>query len=238
MPEILALMEEAKAERAKGRITENYRQMATDIALAVKLCTPDSAEAARRSGNGNWTACTESNLIKIYDAICRQEFHGPHAEQSFILHRTVDGACQLRTIEETGMLLPEEFEELKNKRDGVRGSVAKWYAMWRVCFPPLNALMATRFRTVPASPYIQAMVPPEAGRMATLQVLSAFGIQPQYCQSMSAQILNGLYPAALQGDSEVQQAVQSQQERRKLELRHVIIFGIEFVSAIHLVQMS
>ncbi|TVY77482.1 hypothetical protein Focb16_v007914 [Fusarium oxysporum f. sp. cubense] len=185
----------------------------------VRLCTPDSAEAARRSGNGNWTACRESNLIKIYDAICRQEFHGPHAEQSFILHRTVDGACQLRTIEETGMLLPEEFEDLKNKRDEARGSVAKWYAMWRVCFPPLNALMTTRFRTVPASPYIQAMVPPEAGRMATLQVLSAFGIQPQYCQSMSAQILNGLYPAALQGDSEVQQAVQSQQERRNSELR-------------------
>ncbi|KAH7254222.1 uncharacterized protein BKA55DRAFT_567224 [Fusarium redolens] len=180
----------------------------------VKLCTPRGAEAARKNGNEKG-ACTDSNLIKIYDATCRQEFHGPRAEGNFKLH-CASKTCQPKTIEETGMLLPEEFEDLKDKRDRAKGLVAKWYAMWMVCFPPLTS---TKFRTVPASPYVQTIFTREAGQMVILQVLSGFGISTEYHRPMSDQIVNGLYPVQFQADSEVQQAVKDQQRKRNSMLQ-------------------
>ncbi|KAF5606144.1 WD repeat-containing protein [Fusarium subglutinans] len=39
------------------------------------------------------------------------------------------------TIEQTGVLLPREFEELKSEVRSVSGNVAKWNVIWSKCFP-------------------------------------------------------------------------------------------------------
>ncbi|CCT63203.1 related to ankyrin 3 [Fusarium fujikuroi] len=77
-----------------------------------------------------------SDKICVYCTWCRQEFHGSGAERRLHDHST---ACQARkrpaTIEETGVLVPEEFKELRSELMMASGNIAKWNVIWHKCFP-------------------------------------------------------------------------------------------------------
>ncbi|KAF5533279.1 ankyrin 3 [Fusarium mexicanum] len=167
----------------------------------VELAAP--GEAARKIRVGERT-CTDPNSIKFYHATCRQEFHGSTAEDKCSRHAS--RCYNLTTIEDTGMLLPIEFRTLLSERDGVTGSVAKWYAMWRVCFP------VTGFRTVPVSPYVQTIVPLPRGRAETIvRVTLGHWLIPELYNPILSQIMGELYPAEYITDPEVRAAVEYQQ---------------------------
>ncbi|PNP85186.1 hypothetical protein FNYG_01415 [Fusarium nygamai] len=132
---------------------------------------------------------TNANDITLYHATCRIEFHGPTAEENRQDHcRNLE--CVEAGIEDTGVMLPAEYDILTGARDAVSGSVAKWYAMWKVCYPPVRRVgyppatttILTRFRTVPASPYVS-------------------------------------YLGGDETDRELQQIVQDQQRQRDLDIR-------------------
>ncbi|KAF5681680.1 ankyrin 3 [Fusarium circinatum] len=169
----------------------------------VRLCTT-LGEGAGRNGAEKAT-CTDPNLIKFYDTTCRREFHGPTAEEKFRLHLATS-CYDLKSIEDTGMLLPVEFRTLLSERDGVTGSVAKWYAMWRVCFPP------TGVRTIPVSPYVQTIVSRERAETIVRQALELRSIPEDYSLILS-QVLDRIYPIAYATDPEVQAAVRYQQRQ-------------------------
>ncbi|KAF5590936.1 uncharacterized protein FSUBG_10665 [Fusarium subglutinans] len=176
----------------------------------VKLCTAQGAEAAIKKGNEKGT-CTDPNHIRVYDPICRLEFRGPSAEADLERH-LADNNCQPKTIEETGMLLPREFETLLSERDRATASPeAKWYAMWSVCFLHLTT---TRFKNVPASPYVQTIVAREAGETRIRQALDDLPIPLELRKYTFDVIVNGLYPVQSGADAGIKEIVKSQQEKR------------------------
>ncbi|KAF5562982.1 ankyrin protein [Fusarium phyllophilum] len=167
----------------------------------VRLCTT-RGEAAGRSGVEKGT-CTDPNLIKFYDTTCRREFHGLTAEDKCRDH-LAGGCYDSKTIEDTGILLPTELTTLKSERDKATGPVAKWYAMWRVCFLP------TGFRAIPVSPYVQTIVSREQAEAVVRRALEPRVIPADYSLLLS-QILNGIYLITYATDPEVQAAVTYQQ---------------------------
>ncbi|EWZ00405.1 hypothetical protein FOYG_00277 [Fusarium oxysporum NRRL 32931] len=184
----------------------------TDVSQHIERChllkqvtlETTHSEAAGESHSGKET-CTKPNLIKIYDSNCRQEFHGPTAEDKFKRHGA-GKRCDWKTIEDTGMLLPQEYKSLiEERKRETEGLVAKWYAMWRVCFP------CTGLRIVPVSPYVQTIVPRERADQIVREGLQQV-LNPMENHNLIAnRIVNGLYPIEYATDSEVLRAVQYQQ---------------------------
>ncbi|KAF5701578.1 ankyrin protein 3 [Fusarium globosum] len=74
--------------------------------------------------------------ICVYCTWCRHEFRGHGAERRLHNHTT---SCPARnqpaTIEQTGVLLPKEYDELKSEVRSVFGNAAKWDVIWLKCFP-------------------------------------------------------------------------------------------------------
>ncbi|KAF5558259.1 hypothetical protein FNAPI_5130 [Fusarium napiforme] len=176
----------------------------------VKLCTSHGAEAAIKNGKEKGT-CTDPKDIKVYCTICRLIFRGPSAEAELQRH-LAGNICQPKTIEETGRLLPKELERVLAERDSTGASPeAKYYAMWNVCIAPLAT---TRFRNVPASPYIQTIVAREAAETLIRQVLNNLPITLEHHRSAFDLIVNGLYPVKSGADAEVKKIVRDQQKRR------------------------
>ncbi|KAG5746613.1 hypothetical protein H9Q70_010697 [Fusarium xylarioides] len=167
----------------------------------------ESEESMQQDGT-----CVNANGIKLYHQKCRVEFNGPNAEEN-LQHHCNNIVCYEAGIEQTGVMLPAEFRALIDARDSVTGGVAKWYAMWTVCFPPL---VTTRFRTVPASPYVETTVPRELGEYTIRQALSNGFMGDQ--SLITDQIVNRIYLGDAMTDLEVQQTVQDQQQEREVEL--------------------
>ncbi|KAG9497552.1 hypothetical protein J7337_010413 [Fusarium musae] len=168
----------------------------------------ESEESMQQDGT-----CANANGIRLYHQKCRMEFNGPNAEENLQEHCN-NTVCYKAGIEQTGVMLPAEFRALIAARDSVTGGVAKWYAMWAVCFPPL---VTTRFRTVPASPYVETTVPRELGEYTIRQALSN-GLMGDH-SLITDQIINQIYLGDAQTDLEVQQTVQDQQQERNLKLQ-------------------
>ncbi|KAF5678860.1 ankyrin 3 [Fusarium denticulatum] len=167
----------------------------------------ESEESMQQDGT-----CANANGIRLYHQKCRMEFNGPNAEENLQDHCN-NTVCYKAGIEQTGVMLPAEFRALIAARDSVTGGVAKWYAMWAVCFPPL---VTTRFRNVPASPYVETTVPRELGEYTIRQALSN-GMGDQ--SLITDQIVNQIYLGDAQTDLEVQQTVQDLQQERDLKLQ-------------------
>ncbi|KAL5610195.1 hypothetical protein FOVSG1_004876 [Fusarium oxysporum f. sp. vasinfectum] len=171
----------------------------------------DNAESEERMQEAG--TCTNANDIRLYHTTCRIEFCGPNAEENRQNHCD-NIVCYKVGIEQTGVLLPSEFRDLIAARDSVTGSVAKWYAMWGVCFPPL---VTTRFRTVPASPYVETTVPREQGEYTIRQALRNMLMGDR--SLTFDQVVNQIYLGDAQTDIDVQQTVQYQQQERDLKLQ-------------------
>ncbi|KAF4494796.1 hypothetical protein FAGAP_9071 [Fusarium agapanthi] len=197
----------------------NYRlRRHTDVSQHIERChlleevgLAAPGEKARKIEVGRRT-CTEPNLINVYHAACRREFHGRTAEEKYSRHTS--RCYDLTIIENTGMLLPSEFERLMEERDKETGLVAKWYAMWRVCFP------TNGFRTVPLSPYSRTIVPRERTETVVRMVLEQWLIPDLYDPVLS-QILQELSPVESTTDPEVKAAVEYQQGQ---EIEHALQF--------------
>ncbi|CVK96840.1 uncharacterized protein FMAN_11160 [Fusarium mangiferae] len=176
----------------------------------VRLCTTREAKAAVKNGKEK-SICTDPKEIKVYDPICRLMFCGPTAEADRQRHLDAN-MCELKTIEETGKLLPGELQEVLKKRDRAKASPEdKWYAMWSGCIPPLAT---TRFWTVPASPYVQTTVAREAAETIIRRALDNLHITTELHRSTFDEIVNGLYPAQSGAGPKVKKIVKEQQKKR------------------------
>ncbi|SPJ70699.1 uncharacterized protein FTOL_00427 [Fusarium torulosum] len=92
---------------------------------------------------------TPTQDIVDYCPRCRIEFHGFGAESRLRDHLTQGGRCQEASIEQTGVMLPSEFDELKRKLRSASDEVTKWFIVWRECF----------LQTAPpSSPYVETTV--------------------------------------------------------------------------------
>ncbi|KAF4337739.1 ankyrin 3 [Fusarium beomiforme] len=158
--------------------------------------------------------CKSPNDIKLYHANCRKEFFGPTASEMLKRH-TDDELCPSMGTEETGMLLPREFQTLLSESKKVNSSVAKWYAMWRVCFPSLS----TSKVAVPPSPYLDMTVSREHGRQVVSQALSHMFVSIASLDLICDQIISRIYLGKSHTDAEVQQIVRDQQQQRTIELQ-------------------
>ncbi|KAI1028711.1 hypothetical protein LB503_002601 [Fusarium chuoi] len=164
--------------------------------------TTEADENAQHAGS-----CKNADGITRYHPTCRMEFHGPNAEEKLRNHCL--NWCDEAGIEESGVMLPSEFEKLKKARDGANGTVAKWYAMWRICYPPIS----TRGRIVPASPYVETTVPREQCEHIIRQALLSSTNQ----RVNPRQIVDEIYFG--ETDREVQRIVQIQQEEPDSEVQ-------------------
>lgn len=113
----------------------------------IRLELRRDTESIDRTETEEAVACTNANDITLYHARCRMEFHGPNAEENLRYHY-LNMECSEVGIEDTGVILLSEYEEIISARNAENGDVAKWYAIWGVCYPP------TSLRAVPASPYV------------------------------------------------------------------------------------
>ncbi|KAJ4056913.1 hypothetical protein NW761_003482 [Fusarium oxysporum] len=100
--------------------------------------------------------------IVYYCERCRDEFRGPGADVRWDRH----SACQKRSIAQTGVLLPVEFETLKSEVRETRGILKKWEKIWTTLFPGTS---------VP-SPYNEAEGAVSIGDVA--QPHNVFQLQP------------------------------------------------------------
>ncbi|KAM0205483.1 hypothetical protein ACHAPA_009657 [Fusarium lateritium] len=93
---------------------------------------------------------TQPQDIVDYCPRCRIEFHGFGAAGRLQDHLGQENKCQEATIQQTGVMLLAEFEELKRELRSASDEVAKWFIIWRMCFlqiPP------------PSSPYVETIIP-------------------------------------------------------------------------------
>ncbi|KAF5975628.1 ankyrin protein 3 [Fusarium bulbicola] len=87
--------------------------------------------------------------IWVYCTWCRQEFQGQDAEKRLHDHTLACKASERpATIEETGVLVPKEFYDLKSEVMWASGPAARWEAIWQKCFP----------MTPPPSPYVEIAI--------------------------------------------------------------------------------
>ncbi|KAM0083583.1 hypothetical protein ACKRZS_004168 [Fusarium odoratissimum] len=91
----------------------------------------------------------------VYCTWCRQEFSGLDANRRFLDHYAACVASNNpANIEETGVLVPLEFDELKSEvyRYSVSDDIAKWNIIWRKCFrtslipSPYSEMVASRLQ--------------------------------------------------------------------------------------------
>ncbi|KAI1043800.1 hypothetical protein LB505_014260 [Fusarium chuoi] len=78
--------------------------------------------------------------ICVYCTWCRQEFRGPGAEKRLHDHSTVCQASKRpATIEETGVLVPKELNDLISELAMASGNITRWNTIWYKCFPKTPA---------------------------------------------------------------------------------------------------
>ncbi|KAF5708542.1 ankyrin protein [Fusarium mundagurra] len=170
-----------------------------------KTTNADDAEAADNVGNAE-----AEEEVAFYCPKCRMEFFGTTAEAKLRQHLPCQ-TPQPATIEQTGMLLPREFVQLKAARTNASGDIPKWNAMWKTCFPN---------KPVPKSPYftlpgqeavvetltvrqevqVETLVPRSQGgeiiRRAVNDCPSHFFLTEEEIDAIVDQALNGLYPGS------------------------------------------
>ncbi|KAF4415735.1 hypothetical protein FACUT_13134 [Fusarium acutatum] len=191
------------------------KHLLRDINLRRGTASIDTTEAEENVQQAG--TCINADSIRRYHARCRMEFHGRNAEEKLLDH--CRNFCPEAGIEDTGVMLPSEYQDLKDARDAVTGSVAKWYAMWGVCYPAVTRTTLTRFRTVPASPYVETTVPREQGEYVIRQALMSASTNQGLAFD---QIVNGIYLGGVETDRGIQQIVLVQQRQRDLELRQAL----------------
>nr|RBQ92086.1 hypothetical protein FVER53263_07592 [Fusarium verticillioides] len=74
----------------------------------------------------------DHNKIVYYCPTCRYEFHGRGAD--IRCERHTDAGCKIKSIADTGVLLPAEFKKLKDEVTAASAS-DKWDKIWKTLYP-------------------------------------------------------------------------------------------------------
>ncbi|RBR26693.1 uncharacterized protein FIESC28_00476 [Fusarium coffeatum] len=148
--------------------------------------------------------------VAFYCPKCRMEFFGTTAEANLRQHLPCQ-TPQPATSEQTGMLLPAEFERLVEARNKATGDIPKWYAMWKACLPnkpppksPYFALpgqeAVVETATVLPEVEVETLAPRSQGeeiiRRALQDCLSHFFLSEDVIDATVNHVLNGLYPGS------------------------------------------
>jgi hypothetical protein len=149
------------------------------------------------------------------------QFFGTTAEANLRQHLP----CQERqpaTIEQTGVLLPAEFDQLTAARTKASGNIPKWNAMWKTCFPnrpvpksPYFALPGQEAVTVLPEVQVETPVPRlQAGQIIRRVLndrLSHLIFIEGEIDTIVDQALNGIYPGGPQTSTDTRLEVQQRQ---------------------------
>ncbi|KAM0315523.1 hypothetical protein ACHAPQ_011563 [Fusarium lateritium] len=96
----------------------------------------DVQETAQSTGDNpnNLLKTTKPDKIVFYCTKCRDEFRGPGADVRFERHP----ACEAKSIAQTGVLLPAEFDKLKKAVIATSGNDDKWQTIWATLYSPTS----------------------------------------------------------------------------------------------------
>lgn len=112
----------------------------------LKQCTMDVQETAQSTSTGDTSSyplkTTDPDKIVFYCPTCRDEFRGRGADVRFEHHP----ACEAKSIAQTGVLLPAEFDKLKKEVTATSGNDNKWDKIWTTLYP--GDLTATQYSNV------------------------------------------------------------------------------------------
>ncbi|KAH7254226.1 uncharacterized protein BKA55DRAFT_356252 [Fusarium redolens] len=99
----------------------------------LKQVTMDVQETAQSmDGNSTYLEKTKDpDKIVFYCPTCRDEFRGRGADVRWDRHT----GCRKQSIAQTGVLLPVEFEKLKEEVTATSGNYRKWEKIWTTLFP-------------------------------------------------------------------------------------------------------
>ncbi|KAH7227084.1 uncharacterized protein BKA55DRAFT_211971 [Fusarium redolens] len=125
--------------------------------------------------------------VILYCARCRCLFHGIGAEHRRRGHLTEGIQCQIANIEQTGVLLLREFEELRTElRVYPRHSETfRWYIMWDRCFPG---------KPRPLSPYVEIILPrPQVQLIIEAELQSLQRLSPAEIRSIARRSTDRIY---------------------------------------------
>ncbi|KAG9500730.1 hypothetical protein J7337_006410 [Fusarium musae] len=170
--------------------------------------------------------------VTLYCPKCRMEFFGTTAEANLGQHLPCR-ARQPATIEQTGVLLPAEFDRLIAARTKASGDIPKWNAMWKTCFPdkpvpksPYFALPGQEAVTVLPEVEVETPVPRSQAakiiRRALNDCPSHFIFTEGEIDTIVDQALNGIYPGEPQTSTDTRLEVQQRQmPRRQLSQQQI-----------------
>ncbi|KAF4440401.1 hypothetical protein F53441_12349 [Fusarium austroafricanum] len=132
--------------------------------------------------------------ITLYCPRCRKEFFRASAHRWRNRHTSLR-RCTLATIQESGLMLPSEFEGLKVEMAQAAGTDEKWGKIWSRCFPEIEL----------STPYVETAVPRLLAEQIIERLLSAYPFiliepssvpPPILSQSIVAWALNRIFPGS------------------------------------------
>ncbi|KAF4447977.1 hypothetical protein F53441_8568 [Fusarium austroafricanum] len=126
--------------------------------------------------------------------MCHNQFWGLDAEDK--LRKHIISCRGIATIAQTGVFLPQEFEELKYEVRSTSGGIEKWNIIWRKSFPETE---------IPASPYDEIAVPRQQAERILQHLQESSSLNP----SLSAE----------DRQSEINKALDAIYSRRPLFLK-------------------
>lgn len=130
-----------------------------------------------------------------YCARCRDRFCGMGAASRLRAHSALGNQCQVAGIEETGVTIPRELQDLQSAFDQCtrdkKGDIEKWYAIWDTLF---------RGKDRPLSPHVDITVPRrEVQSIFQNAVVSVNkGLPQEILQSIVTLSLDKIYKAPLE----------------------------------------
>jgi ribosomal protein L44E len=125
--------------------------------------------------------------VILYCARCRYRFHGTAAEYRRRSHLTEGIQCQIANIEQTGVLLLREFEELRTELRlyTQHSETFRWYILWDRCFPG---------KPRPLSPYVEIILPrPQVQLMIEAELQSLNRLSPAEIRSIARRSTDRIY---------------------------------------------
>ncbi|CAG7565691.1 unnamed protein product [Fusarium equiseti] len=211
-------------------VSQHIRRCHLLVEAKQKTANAEHADNSQPTENVELVGNAEAEEeVVLYCPKCRMEFFGTTAETNLRQHLPCQ-TPQPATIEQTGMLLPAEFNQLNVARNKAAGDIDKWYAMWEACLPN---------KPVPESPYfalpgqeavvealtvlpeveVETLAPRSQGgeiiRRALHDCPSHFFFTDDEIDAIVEQVLNGLYPgssgAELQTSTDTRLEVQQRQ---------------------------
>ncbi|KAF5537106.1 ankyrin protein [Fusarium phyllophilum] len=203
----------------------------------VKQKTANAEQHAEPEDNVELVGNAEAEeQVAFYCSKCRMEFFGTTAEANLRQHLPCH-TSQPATIEQTGMLLPAEFDQLNAARTKATGDIPKWNAMWKTCFPNKPAPKSPYFAlpgqeavverlTVLPEIQVETLVPRSQGgeiiHRALNDCLSHLFLTQHQIDAIVNQVLNGLYPGSSGAEPQTSTDSRLEVQQRQMPQRQML----------------